>query len=233
MALAKSTILSKILVAITGLIMYGFVIGHLLGNLLVYKGPAAINEYGQFLVDLGGGLWITRIVLLGAVILHIALTLSLTSRNKEARKNDYKKYVPKKSTVSSRWMATAGITILLFIILHLLHFTWHALPGSYVDYTLEDGRIVHDIYTMIVVGFQEPIYSVVYILAMIGLGLHIKHGFHSMFQTLGFHGPELTPNLQKVSAALAILITLGFISIPISVLTGLVNLEPVTTTLLK
>jgi len=214
--------------------MYGWLIGHLLGNLLMYNGPEAINEYGQFLVDLGGGLVATRFVLLVAVLVHIILTISLTLRNKASREVRYKKYTPKASTISSRWMATAGITILLFVILHLAHFTWRVLPVSDMNYTLMDGRVVHDIYTMVVAGFQDPLYSVIYILAMLGLGLHLKHGFQSLFQTLGFHGPKLTPNVKKFSVALALIITLGFISIPLSVMAGVIKpIESIATALIK
>ncbi len=225
MALVKSTIFAKTMVAITGLIMYGFVLGHLVGNLLIFQGPQALNEYGQFLIDLGGGLWIARIVLLVSVIAHIYFTLTLNSRNKAARKVDYKDYQPRKSTLASRWMVTAGITVLLFIILHLLHFTWGVLPVVDEQFTLVDGRIVHDIYSMVIAGFKNPIYTVVYILAILGLALHLKHGFHSMFQTLGIHGKDLTPKLQKAGLLLAVVIALGYISIPLGVNFGIV--EPI------
>ncbi|GAB5466139.1 MAG: hypothetical protein Kapaf2KO_15750 [Candidatus Kapaibacteriales bacterium] len=219
----NSTIFSKIVVALTGLIMYGFVLGHLTGNLLIFQGAEPLNAYGQFLVDLGGGLWIARIVLLVSVLLHIVYTLKLNARNKMARKDAYKKWTPKKSTIASRWMVTAGITIMLFIILHLMHFTWGIIPVVDQQFELADGRMVHDIYSMVVAGFQNILYVIIYVLAIIGLSLHLKHGFHSVFQTLGFHGPELTPKLQKVGLILAIIIAVGYISIPISVIAGIVK----------
>lgn len=220
----KSNILSKIVVAVTGLIMVGFIIGHTLGNLLVFAGPEALNAYAIGLRDLGPALWVARIVLIISVILHIITTVKLTLHNK-AVGGDYKVNNYKASTFSGRFMAYAGLTILFFVLYHLAHFTWGLVdPNDFArEYLLTDGRIVHDVYTMVVLGFRNFIISGFYILAVIFLGFHLKHGFHSAFQTLGLHGKKFTPMIQKIAVALSVLIVVSLISIPISVMLGLVG----------
>lgn len=220
----KSSILSKIVVAITGLMMVLFIVGHTLGNLLIYVGPEAINSYAVGLADLGPGLWVVRIVLLLALILHVVATINLTMHNKKVGGN-YKVNNYKASTFSSRFMAYAGLTLLFFILYHLAHFTLGITnPSDYASQaTLENGRVVHDVYTMVILGFQNVIVSLFYVIAVIFLGLHLKHGVHSMFQTLGIHGKELTPKLQKFAAAFAFIIVISLISIPITIMLGLVG----------
>lgn len=220
----KSTILSKIIVAVTGLVMVLFIIGHTLGNLLVFAGPEAINSYAVGLADLGPGLWVVRIVLIVALILHVVATINLVRHNRKVAGN-YKVNNYKASTFSARFMAYAGLTLLFFILYHLAHFTFGITnPSEYASQaTLENGRVVHDVYTMVILGFQNVIVSLFYVVAVIFLGLHLKHGVHSMFQTLGIHGKELTPKLQKFAAAFAIIIVISLISIPITIMLGLVG----------
>jgi len=220
----KSSILSKFVVAITGLIMVGFIVGHTLGNLLIYAGPEAINTYAVGLKDISGVVWAMRIVLIISLILHVIATINLVRHNR-AVAGTYKVNNYKASTFSARFMAYAGLTILFFIIYHLLHFTFGVTdPGDFSrQYLLENGRIVHDVYSMVVLGFRNIIVSVFYIIAVIFLGLHLKHGFHSLFQTLGIHGKKFTPMIQKVAVAFSIIIVVSLISIPISVMLGLVG----------
>jgi len=220
----KSTILSKIIVAVTGLIMVLFIIGHTLGNLLIFAGPEAINSYAVGLADLGPGLWVVRIVLIVALILHVVATINLVRHNRKVAGN-YKVNNYKASTFSARFMAYAGLTLLFFVLYHLAHFTFGVVsPSEYASQaTLENGRVVHDVYTMVILGFQNVIVSLFYVIAVIFLGLHLKHGVHSMFQTLGIHGKELTPKLQKFAAALAVIIVISLISIPITIMLGLVG----------
>lgn len=220
----KSSILSKFVVAITGLIMVGFIVGHTLGNLLIYAGPEAINTYAVGLQDLGPALWIARIVLIISLILHVVATINLVRHNRAVAGN-YKVNNYKASTFSARFMGYAGLTILFFVIYHLLHFTFGVTdPNDYArQYLLDNGRVVHDVYTMVVLGFRNVIVSVFYILAVVFLGLHLKHGFHSLFQTLGIHGKKFTPMIQKVAVAFSVIIVVSLISIPISVMLGLVG----------
>lgn len=220
----KSNILSKIVVAVTGLIMVGFIIGHTLGNLLVFAGPEAINTYAVGLQDLGPALWIVRIVLILAAILHVITTINLVRHNR-AVSGSYKVNNYKAATFSGRFMAYAGLTILFFVLYHLAHFTWGIVdPADYSrEYLLSNGRIVHDVYSMIVLGFRNVLISAFYIIAVIFLGLHLKHGIHSSFQTLGIHGKKFTPMIQKIAVALSVIIVVSLISIPISVMLGLVG----------
>lgn len=220
----KSNILSKFVVAITGLILVGFIIGHTLGNLLIFAGPQALNTYAVGLQDLGPGLWVVRIVLIIAALLHVITTINLVRQNKKIAPG-YKVSNHKAATFSSKFMAYAGLTILFFVLFHLAHFTFGTVDANAygMEATLDNGRVVHDVYSMVVLGFRNIIVSLFYILAVVFLGLHLKHGIHSMFQSLGIHGKKFTPMIQKVAAIVAAVIVISLISIPISVMLGLVG----------
>jgi succinate dehydrogenase / fumarate reductase, cytochrome b subunit len=206
----------KIVMAVTGVILFGFVIGHMLGNLQVYEGPEKINAYGRFLKSIPELLWGVRTALLVSVCLHIWASAGLALRNNAARPKGYAK---KKNTVSSyasRTMYWSGPILLCFIIYHLLHFTAGVIrPG--------DGFRDGDVYYNMVAGFKVWYVSAWYIFSMILLGLHIGHGASSFLQSLGFNHPRHTPVIKKAAAIFSFLLIAGFISIPISVLAGLVN----------
>jgi len=220
----KSSILSKFVVAITGLFMVGFIVGHTLGNLLIYVGPEAINTYAVGLKDIGGVVWAMRIVLIISLILHVIATINLVRHNRVVAGN-YKVNNYKASTFAARFMGYAGLTILFFVIYHLMHFTFGITdPVDYSrQYLLENGRIVHDVYAMVILGFRNIIVSAFYIIAVVFLGFHLRHGIHSMFQTLGIHGKKFTPMIQKLAALVAVIIVVSLISIPISVMLGLIG----------
>ena len=220
----KSNILSKFVVAITGMILVGFIIGHTLGNLLIFAGPQALNAYAVGLQDLGPALWVARIVLIISVILHVITTINLVMHNR-AVAGDYKVNNYKAATTASRFMPYTGLTILFFVLYHLAHFTLGLVETSsfHLEATLANGRVVHDVYSMVVLGFRNVIISGFYILAVVFLGFHLKHGVHSMFQSLGIHGKKFTPLMQKLAALLAVIIVISLISIPISVMLGLIG----------
>lgn len=220
----KSNILSKFVVAITGMILVGFIIGHTLGNLLIFAGPQALNAYAVGLQDLGPGLWVVRIVLIIAVLLHVITTINLVRHNRAVAGN-YKVNNYKAATPAGRYMIYTGLTIMFFVLYHLAHFTLGLVDASSfnMEYTLDNGRIVHDVYTMVVLGFRNVIISGFYILAVVFLGFHLKHGVHSMFQSLGIHGKKFTPLMQKLAALVAVIIVISLISIPISVMLGLIG----------
>jgi succinate dehydrogenase / fumarate reductase cytochrome b subunit len=202
--------------AVTGAILFLFVIGHLLGNLQVFEGPAKINAYGRFLHNIGELLWIVRIVLIVSVILHIIATVQLALRNKRARPVGYSRKEAINSSYASRTMYWSGPIVLAFIIFHLLQFTaGYIHPGSQF--------IEGDVYHNLVAGFQVWWVSVWYIFAIALLGFHLRHGLWSMFQSVGYNHPRHTPLLKKAAFVIALLIVLGYISIPISVVTGLVK----------
>lgn len=212
----QSTNGKKVVMAVTGCILFLFVIGHLLGNLLVFAGPARYNSYAALLHFDDTLLWIVRIVLITAVVLHITATVQLALRNKKARPVGYSRKEAINSSYASRTMYWSGPIVLAFIIFHLLEFTaGYIHPGSQF--------IKGDVYHNVVAGFGVWWVSVWYIFALALLGLHLRHGLWSMFQSVGLNHPRHTPLLKKAALIIAALIVLGYISIPISVLTGLVK----------
>ena len=206
----------KAVMAVTGALLFGFVIVHMLGNLQVYEGPERLNAYGRFLHGVPEILWGFRIVLLTAVVLHIVASVQLALRKTQARPVAYTRKDNIVSTYASRTMYWSGPILLAFIIYHLLHLTAGVVhPGS--DF------IEADVYHNLVAGFQVWYVSAWYIFSMILLGFHLRHGAWSMVQSLGLNHPRHTPLLNKAAAVFAIVLTLGYISIPISVMTGLVK----------
>ena len=221
---SSSSIGQKIIVAATGVMLMVFVVGHLLGNALIFKGPEAVNTYAQKLHDLGALLWVARIGLLAAVAVHILVTIRLTVRNRQARPARYEYDATLTASKSSRTMIWSGSTILAFIIYHLMHFTWGTFAGYYnpgSEFYLPDGR--HDVYKMMVDGFSSWPISIFYIIAMGLLCSHLGHGFASVFQTLGITTRKSRPLIAGASWTFATVIFLGFSSIPVSVLLGLVH----------
>ena len=211
-----STTGKKIVMAVTGAILFIFVIGHMLGNLQVFEGPEKINAYGRFLHNLGEILWAERIGLLAAVVLHITATVQLALRNKAARPVEYSRRKAINSSYASRTMYWSGPIVLAFVIFHLLHLTAGILvPGA--------AFIEGDVYHNVVAGFQVWWVSAWYVFSICLLGLHLRHGIWSMFQSVGFNHPRYTPILKSVAVWIAVIIVLGYISIPISVLLGLVK----------
>jgi succinate dehydrogenase / fumarate reductase cytochrome b subunit len=211
-----STVGKKIVMAVTGILLFIFVIGHLLGNLQVFEGPAKLNAYGAFLHSIGEVLWPVRIILLLAVTLHIVATVQLALRKKRARPVEYSVKKAIASSYASRTMYWSGPIVLAFIIFHLLHLTaGYIHPGA--------AYIEGDVYHNVVSGFQVWWVSLSYIIAISLLGLHLRHGLWSMFQSLGIHQPQHTARLKTAAMVIAVLIVLGYISIPISVLLGLVK----------
>ena len=226
----SSSIGRKWIVALTGLALFGFVVGHLIGNLQIFLGPEAINRYGAFLQGLGELLWAVRIGLLLMVVLHIVFTIKLRIENRAARDQKYAVKQYRATALSARWMALSGIMVLCFIIYHLLHFTVQTpavnlIPGmNFVE--LHDASARHDVYQMMVRGFQVPVVSLFYLLGVGLLAMHLNHGIMSMGQTLGLNTGKLRPLWEKGGPALSWLIFLGYASIPLAVLGKLVPLHP-------
>ncbi len=211
-----STVGKKIVMAVTGVLMFGFVIAHLAGNLQVYEGPAKLNAYGAFLHSIGELLWPARIILLIAITLHIIATVQLALLKNRARPIGYSRKQAINSSYASRTMYWSGPIVLAFIIFHLLHLTaGYIHPGA--------AYIEGDVYHNVVSGFQVWWVSASYIIAICLLGLHLRHGLWSMFQSVGILQSQHTVLLKQAAWVIALLIVLGYISIPISVLLGLVK----------
>jgi len=212
----QTTVGKKAIMAVTGIILFGFVVGHLLGNLQIYEPPEKINHYAALLKSLPALLWTTRIVLLVSVGLHIWSSFELWLLQREARPVKYVKKTNMNSTYASRTMMWSGPIILAFVIWHLLQFTFGvAHPGAPFSET--------DVYNNVVLGFQVWPVSLFYIIAMTMLCYHLYHGLWSMFQSLGFSHPVYTPWLKVLAKVVAIVIAIGYISIPVSVLAGFIK----------
>jgi succinate dehydrogenase / fumarate reductase cytochrome b subunit len=212
----QSTNGKKVIMAVTGCMMFAFVIGHMLGNLQMFESPEHINAYGHFLHNLGELLWIERGIMLLAIALHITVTVQLALRSKAARPVGYSRKEAINSDYASRTMYWSGPIVLAFIIFHLLHFTAGIIhPNA----TFTQGEV----YSNVVSGFQVWWVSLWYIFAISLLGIHLSHGIWSMFQSVGLAGKRQTPLLKIAARAIAILIVLGYISIPISVYLGFVK----------
>jgi len=211
---ARSTIGKKVLVALTGLVMFAFLVGHLLGNLLVFQGPEALNHYAEFLKSSPKLLWGTRVALLLSVGIHIVCTVQLTRLNRAARPVPYVRHEVVAANPPSRLMIWSGIFLGLYIPYHLLHFT--------VGY-VHPHFLVADVYQNVVAGFSVWYVSAIYIAAMVALGTHLYHGIWSVFQTLGLNHPRYNSARRALAVFSSLVIAGGFILIPVAVLLELVH----------
>lgn len=218
----SSSIGRKWIVALTGLALFGFVVGHLIGNLQMFLGSSEpINRYGAFLQGLGELLWAIRLGLLAMLVLHIVFTIKLRMENRAARPVQYAVTNRRATTPAARWMLLSGLMVLCFIIFHLLHFTVQSVDPSYLTLHDEHGR--HDVYRMVIKGFSNPYASAFYIVAVGLLAMHLNHGIASLFQTLGLNSGKLRPLWEKGGPAFSWLLFLGYASIPVAVLTGILK----------
>lgn len=213
----RSTIGKKVIMAITGLLLVGFVVGHMLGHLQVFQSAAKYNAYAHFLQSLGGALWLARGGLLVATILHVLMAVQLTQRKRAARPVAYAKLEPQVSTFASRTMRWGGVLILVFVVFHVLHFTTLNVFPEYRDI---------DVYSRMIVAFRTPWITAFYVLAMLGVGLHLYHGAWSSMRTLGLTRGTPNPFKRNLAAGLAIIVALGFIVVPVAIALGIV--KPVT-----
>jgi len=217
-----SSIGKKMIVAITGVILLLFVIGHLIGNLQIFLGPRWINDYAQHLRDLGPLLWLVRIVLLVSVGLHIYFTIWLAIDNRRARPDNYVERQHVKATFASRHMVVSGLIVLVFIIYHLAHFTTRTADKRFA--LLKADPLGHyDVYSMMVYGFQNIYVSIFYVIGLFLLTLHLTHGSSSFFQSLGLNDRKLNPRLAFGGRIFAWLLFAGYTAIPVAVLLGLIK----------
>jgi succinate dehydrogenase / fumarate reductase cytochrome b subunit len=209
-----STTGKKAAMAVSGFILFLFVVAHLIGNLQIYEGPDKLNRYAVFLRAEPALLWAARIVLLAMLVLHIWSAMQLAARNIGARPVGYQKKKATGSSYASRTMYWSGPIILAFVIYHLLDFTFGQVNPHY-----QPGNV----YGNVVASFQLIPVAGFYIIAMLLLCLHLYHGLWSMFQSLGIAHPRYTPMLRRAAAMVATLIAVGNISIPVAVLAGWVR----------
>ena len=220
--LIGSSVGQKMIVALTGIVLMAFAVGHLIGNLQIFLGPDWINGYAQHLRDLGPLLWVIRAFLLVTVLLHIYFTIRLAIENRRARPTGYvdKNYV--KASLASRHMAVSGFVVFAFIVFHLLHFTGRKFNPQFP--LLKNDSLNHyDVFSMMVYGFQNVYVSAFYIVGLFLLTLHLTHGASSFSQSLGLNNKKLAPTLAWGARVFAWLLFLGYASIPVAVLLGLVQ----------
>ena len=209
--------------AVTGLIGVGFVIVHMIGNLQVFVGAEKINAYGGLLHGpLAELTWGLRAVLIVAVVLHVLMAWQLTQRAKAARPVGYEQREPQVSTIASRMMRWGGVLLVLFIVVHLLHFTTQNIdPGGWRGRTDASGH--RDIYGNLVASFRIWWVSAFYIVSMIALGLHLYHGAWSSVRTLGYAKPSADPLKRQIAMGVAIVVWAGFTVLPLAVLAGIIR----------
>jgi succinate dehydrogenase / fumarate reductase cytochrome b subunit len=211
-----STVGKKIVMAVSGLIMVGFVILHMAGNLQIFEGAEKLNTYSAFLHGPANELlWVVRVVLLISVFAHIISAYQLTMLDRAARPVPYAKRELQAATIGSRTMRVGGVLLAIFIVLHILHFT---------TLTLQPAPLVPgDVYANAIASFQIWWVTLAYVIAMIFLGLHLYHGLWSSVRTLGFERGRLDPFKRPVAMALAIILWAGFTLVPVAVFFHLVQ----------
>lgn len=224
----KSSVGAKHIMAITGLVLSGFVLIHMIGNLQIFLGQDAINEYAAGLKANPPLLWGVRAVLLVSVVVHIAAALRLVSINRAARPVKYHVFRPSRSPFYARVMPWTGLILLAFIVYHIMHFTLGmVLPDAYAARQVIDpikGSSRQDVYTMMVLGFQNPVVAISYIVAMALLCMHLAHGVSSFFQSLGLNHPKYNGFIRASGPVYALVVFLGNVSMPIAVLAGALKL---------
>lgn len=212
--LLATTVAKKVVMALTGVVLTGFVLVHMTGNLLLYLGPEALNAYGEMLQSKPAVVWAARAFLLVCVGLHAWAAISLTHANLAARPVGYRQSAYEASTYASRTMRFGGPLLLLFIIYHLLQFTVGVIDPGFVR-----GQV----YNNLIIGFRSPLVVFFYVLSMVALSLHLFHGVTSMLQTLGLSHPKYNGLRSIIGKAVATVVTVGNLSFPLSVYFGLVK----------
>ncbi|MCC5021719.1 MAG: succinate dehydrogenase cytochrome b subunit [Candidatus Synoicihabitans palmerolidicus] len=242
--LFTSSIGRKILMAVSGLVLVGFVTGHLLASLQVFLAPDHINGYAHFLQGLGPVLWLVRIVLLVCVGIHLWAAVVLTLENKSARGSQpYGVHHWLRASIASRYMRMSGCVVLAFILYHLAHFTigvagTETFKSNLPHWTMQhdfcefgiplvsQGDEVYDVYSMVFLGFASPLVSLFYIVAVGCLSLHLWHGTDSIFQTLGLRNESWSRGLRRVVAIYCLVYFLANLAIPGAILTGIAKPAP-------
>lgn len=200
--------------SVSGIVLVGFVVAHMLGNLQVYLGPTKLDAYGAALRKLPALLWAARLTLIAAAGAHVWAATVLTLQNWRARPQGYREFQPDAANVYSRTMRWTGVLLLAFVAYHLLHFTLGTAHPDFIE-----GAVNHNF----VSGFKQVGASVFYLVAMIGLGLHLAHGTWSMLQTLGLSHPRYNEARWAFATLVTLIVVLGNVSFPVAVLAGIVR----------
>ena len=221
----KSSLGKKYVMAVTGIFLSLFVVAHLLGNLQIFLGAEALNSYAEHLEELPMLLWPARVILLSALVLHIVTAVCLAVENKKARPIPYGHQNTVQASYASLTMFSSGILVLAFIIFHLLHFTFGVTHPQFS--ALVDAKGREDVYSMVILSFQDLKVAGSYMAAMALLALHLSHGFSSLFQTLGLNNAQMKNRLLSAGNVLGALIFIGYCSIPVACLLRWLTPNPI------
>ncbi len=215
LALWRTSVGKKAVMAVTGLVMVAYLITHVLANLLVFQGPDKINTYSRFLHGTGGALWAARLVLFAAVVPHIVAAVQLASRQRSARPVGYAGgRRPQVSTVASRTIRWGGVLILIFLVYHILHFTIGTVHPSFAE---------GDPYHNVVAGFGNPLVVAFYEIALVAVGLHLYHGIWSSGRSMGVSQASPYPLRRQLALALSVIVWAGFTIIPLAAYAGIIR----------
>lgn len=217
-----SSLGKKIFMAVTGLLLALWITGHLVGNLQIFMGQDQINKYAQALKDAAALIWVVRLIMITILGIHVWRGIQLYLENRASRPVSYAINKTNKASLASRTMIWSGLGIFTYVIYHLLHFTFITTNPEYAN--LHDSLGRHDVYSMVVLGFQNVIISAVYIIAMFFLFYHLSHAIKSLFQTLGLNNPRWENRLQALAYLVATVFFLAYSSIPVAVLLNIVKL---------
>ena len=220
-SLYSTTIGKKIAMSLAGIVLFGYLVLHLIGNLKVFTGETHFNEYSEFLRAVGAPvlgesqlLWIIRLILLAALIVHLVAVVQLWSKSRAARSIGYRKYDPEVFSRASRTMKWGGIAILVFVIYHVLHLTTGDVHPEFIP---------HSPYHNLVTGMRDPLASSIYVIGVVAVGFHLYHGLWSFFQTMGWNNRQYKRLRRPFALIVALAITLGFLSVPFAIWTGIVG----------
>jgi succinate dehydrogenase / fumarate reductase cytochrome b subunit len=224
LTLYRSTIGKKAIMAVTGLILVGFVIAHMAGNLQVFVGAARMNAYAAFLQGLGELLWLLRLILFVSLVLHVLMAWQLTRMKRRARPVGYEQRHAQVSTVASRTMRWGGVLLLVFIVFHILHFTTGTVfPAASTPDPMYPAWSHTDVYGNVIAAFRTPWVVAFYVVAMLFLLLHLFHGAWSSVRTLGLTKPSRHPLQRRVATVIAVVVWLGFSVVPVGVFLGVIR----------
>jgi succinate dehydrogenase / fumarate reductase cytochrome b subunit len=214
-AFYRNTIGKKAVMAVTGVILVGWIIAHVLGNVLIFRGPAAVNQYAALLKSNAALLWGLRALMLVTLLLHVTAAIQLVWQQRASRPVRYTRQEPQESTIASRTIRWGGLVLALFVVYHILHMTTGTLHPAF-------SRT--DVYSNMVRGLSVPWVAAIYLVAVAALGLHLHHGMWSVFQSLGVSHPSITTFRRRLATGVAAFVYIGFASIPIAILLGLLDL---------
>jgi len=206
--------------AASGIALFGFLVAHMAGNLLVFRGQQAMNDYAFFLKHSPFLLWGARLGLLAVFALHVAVGVRLWRQNRAARPEPYVREATVQASFASRSMLMSGLVVAAFLVYHLAHFTLGGIQGQ--NFELHDPAGRHDVFAMVVLGFRNPLVTLSYVVAVLLLGLHLSHGLQSLFQSLGLRHRRYSPLIQLAAPVVAALLVAGFLAVPLSILLGIV-----------